>query len=360
MTAILLMSSSTSTAEKKRPKAFCAGGDVKQVYYSGIAPIDPKFSSQGSLIHGQGIPGVGTAEFFRQEYFVNHMLATASDIPHVSFWDGFVMGGGVGLSIHSRYRIATENTIWSMPETAIGLFPDVGSMYWMPRLLPAHRHPGLAIYLALTGQRLMAPDLIATGLATHYIPSTKLVEVEQALIQASLSKNSKTNDSNNEAIDSVMKSFHECPTGKELLNSDAIARAFGGSSTVTIEAIVSALEEMVDRRNDNSTADAQLSKEFATVTLATLQKMSPTSLKVTLEGLRRGSTSGSLSEDLTMEFRMAQACARPGSDFYEGIRSALIDKDNKPQWDPSHWSEVTDEKVSSYFAPLQHEWEWPP
>jgi enoyl-CoA hydratase/carnithine racemase len=332
MMAILLKSPPT-----KKVPAFCSGGDVKQVYLSGI-------ETKNSIVHGQGAPGVDTAEFFRQEYQVNHMLATATK-PHVSFWDGIVMGGGVGISIHSRYRVATENTVWAMPETAIGLFPDVGSMYWMPRMLQSY--PGLATYLACTGQRLKASDLVATGLATHYVPSNKLPFLEAALISASASSSTLTD---NDVVAPVLNSFNESPTGDSALDRGAIALAFGHQASM--ESIFEALDKM--QKDD--------SNDFARATLSTLQKMSPTSLKVTLEGLRRGgdpTTTPSITNDLQMEFRMSQAFMRSNSDFYEGIRAVLIDKDHNPKWNPNHISKMPDDDVTSYFAPIAHEWAMP-
>ena len=150
-----------SSPDTKVP-AFCAGGDVKAAYQAGIV-------GQG---HGYGTPGLATADFFRSEYILNYQMAT-SEIPQVSFWNGIVMGGGAGISMHGKYRIATEQTTFAMPETAIGLFCDVGSMWWMPRKL----HGGLANYVALTGARLRPDDLLYTGLATHYVPSEQLADL---------------------------------------------------------------------------------------------------------------------------------------------------------------------------------------
>ena len=206
-----------SNSETKIP-AFCAGGDVKQVYLSGLKTTTEGDEQQ----HGQGVPGLDTAEFFRQEYYANHMLATANK-PQISLWDGLVMGGGVGISIHGRYRVATEQTVWAMPETAIGLFPDVGSLFWMPRLLTA----GMANYLALTGVRLKAPDLIATGIATHYVPSDRLEELEDALVKASTQNDPTEAATPSDAMAPVLMSFHETPKGSPQLDHAAIEQAFG-------------------------------------------------------------------------------------------------------------------------------------
>jgi len=330
--AILLKSSK----DTKRP-AFCSGGDVKSVYESGV--------NEKHATHGVGYPGLGTAEFFRQEYRVNHMMAVAPK-PQISFWDGIVFGGGVGISMHGKFRVASENALFAMPETAIGLFPDVGSMYWMPRFLS----PGMATYLALTGCRLKPEDLIYTGLATHYVPSNRLGELEGALTTC---LNDYSTAQPEMALSPVLMSFHENtpvdPTNSMLSkNKEAIENIFGpalkGSSHHGVQDVIASLET---KQND----------DFCRETLETLLKMSPASLKVTLEGLRRGAAIKSIEEDFHMEFRMSQACMRPGSDFYEGIRAVLIDKDNTPKWKPSSLDEVTDDMVESFFMPVKYEWE---
>jgi enoyl-CoA hydratase/carnithine racemase len=335
--AVLLKSSS----EAKVP-AFCSGGDVKSVYMAGIEGGD---GGNGNK-HGQGVPDLPTAEFFRQEYLVNYALATASK-PQISLWDGIVMGGGVGLSIHGKYRVATENTVFAMPETGIGLFPDVGSMYWMPKMLSE----GVAVYLALTGARLKAPDLLYTGLATHYISSKRLEELEDALVLAS--HDFKPASITNNVVAPVLMSFHEFPLDdprESMLakQRQVIDQVFG----VLSDPQRGGVEDIVDSLQ-------KLDTDFGRETLANLDKMSPTSLKITLEGLRRGSKLHTVGEDLQMEFRMSQSCMRPGSDFYEGIRAVLVDKDHAPVWNPASLKDVTDEMVESYFAPIEHEWEIP-
>jgi enoyl-CoA hydratase/carnithine racemase len=329
--------------------SFCAGGDVKSVYQSGVS--DPRAA-------GHGQPGLASADFFRYEYAVNHKLATLStsslattagegDSPTVlSFWDGLVMGGGVGISIYGKYRIATDRTVWAMPETAIGLYPDVGSLYWMPRLLDS----SMAVYLALSGRRLKAPDLLYTGLATHYVKSEQLPGLEAALVEASTQEVTDNTD----PWAPVLMSFQQIAGESELArDEDAIQRSFGpalNDPNYRVEDIMAALEE--DRT------------DFGRSTKSTLEKMSPTSLKVTLEGLRRGAAMPSITEDLHMEFRAMQACLRPRKDggkpdFYEGIRAALVDKDQNPKWEPARLEDVSDEWVASFFEPVAHEWEAP-
>jgi enoyl-CoA hydratase/carnithine racemase len=328
-----------STDGLKKP-VFCAGGDVKSVYYNGkeeattIKTDEADSSSSSSpFIHGQGYAGLVTADFFRHEYHVNHMLATATK-PLVSFWDGIVMGGGVGISIYSKYRVATEHSVLAMPETSIGLFPDVGSMYWMPRLLPSM---SVAMHMGLTGVRLLPSDLLWAGLATHYVPSGKLQDLQYALADATKRR---------ESIAPVLMSFHEMPPVDPIdsdlaKNKREIDLAFGDINA-----------SLLDIMHTLHTMDTA----FAQETLQTLQKMSPTSMKVTLEGLRRGAKMSDIGQDLIMEYRMSQAFMREGSDFYEGIRATLIDKDRQPKWNPASVEQVTDEMVESYFAPLEHEW----
>jgi enoyl-CoA hydratase/carnithine racemase len=307
--------------ETKRP-AFCSGGDVRSIYEDVLA------GSQESL----------STNFFREEYKVNHAIATW-DKPQVAFWNGIVMGGGAGISIHGKYRVSTENTLFAMPETAIGFFPDVGSLWWMPRLLM----PGMARYLALTGARLKAPDLLYTGIATHYVPSKRLDELEKALVEAT--NKQETGD----MVASVLMSFHEDPPTKPhdsflAQHKRSINAAFEKANTV--EEIIQSL--------------ADLDNDFSKETLKTMESASPTSLKVTLEGLKRGGNASSIGEALQMEYRISQAFMKENSDFYPGIRSTFVDKGTKPEWSPAKLEDVTDDMVESYFAPLgDNEWEIP-
>jgi enoyl-CoA hydratase/carnithine racemase len=232
-----------------------------------------------------------------------------------------------------------RQTLFAMPETAIGLFPDVGSTYWMPRLLASSF--ACATYLALTGRRLKAPDLIALGLATHYVPSQKLEAFEAELVRATISSSSSFQK---DVVAPILEAFHETPLGKIELEpvQTEIEHAF--HMDASLEDIVHTLQGM--------------DTEFSNVTLSTLKKMSPTSLKITLEGLKRGKRAANIAECLRTEFRMSQACMRPGSDFYEGIRAVLIDK-NEPQWKPSTWEEVSDDVVQTYFDEISCDWEIP-
>lgn len=307
LNAILIKS---SHGETRRP-VFCAGGDVKAV----CATKDP--------------------QFFFDEYQVNHSIATSS-IPIISIWDGIVMGGGVGISIHGKYRIATEHTIFAMPETKIGLFPDVGSMFWMPRLLSKP----MAIYLALTGKQIRTADLLQLNLATHYVKSEDLPELERSLTEASNSCDHKDRD----LLEKVLLSFHQLPDTEDSYlaqHKDFIDQTFNANS---VEEILVNL--------DHQTI---MSSDFVQETKATLHHVSPTSLKLTLEGLRRGAECSTIAEDLQMEYRMANACTtRENSDFHEGVRAVLIDKEKgRPNWNPNRLDEVTRDMINEFFVPVE-------
>jgi len=283
-------------------KAFCAGGDVRAAYEAGIA------AKRG----GRADPLV--RDFFFEEYRLNRRLARFPK-PIVSILDGICMGGGVGLSVHGRYRVATERTLFAMPESAIGLFPDVGGSYFLPRL------PGrMGDFLGLTGERLKAADLVHLGLATHYVESARLEELLKAL--------------ESEAADAALARFNADPGPATLPgHAAAIDRCFAPRS---IEGILAAL-------------DAE-GGEWAGKIAARLCKMSPTSLKISLRQLELGQ-SMSIEDALRMEFRMVRRCM-DGDDFYEGIRAVLVDKDNAPKWKPATLAEVTDADVARYFAPV--------
>lgn len=288
-------------------KAFCAGGDIKVI--SEAAKAKQKMSQ----------------DFFREEYLLNNAIARCQK-PYVALIDGITMGGGVGVSVHGLFRVATEKTVFAMPETAIGLFPDVGGGYFLPRL-----QGKLGYFLALTGFRLKGRDVYKAGIATHFVDSAKLRTLEEDLL--ALKSPSKENIAN------VLETYHtESKTDQDkpfILEEhmDKINRWFSAS---TVEQITENL------RQDGS--------PFALEQLKVLNKMSPTSLKIALRQLTEGS-SKTLEEVLTMEYRLSQACM--GShDFHEGVRAVLIDKDQNPKWKPATLKEVTDEDLNNHFKSL--------
>ncbi|KAJ0070685.1 hypothetical protein NL108_017486, partial [Boleophthalmus pectinirostris] len=255
-------------------KAFCAGGDIRAVTEAGKV-------------------GDSLAEdFFREEYILNHAIGTCKK-PYVALIDGITMGGGVGLSVHGRFRVATEKTLFAMPETGIGLFPDVGGGYFLPRL-----QGKLGLFLALTGFRLKGRDVHRAGVATHFVDSGKMSDLEQELVQCpSVEDISKVLDSyQNQSSSGSDKPF---VLEKHLAH---INRLFSGDS---VEGIV-----------HNLKADGS---EFAVKQVETLSRMSPTSLKMTFKQLQLGGAL-SLKDVLIMEYRLSQACMR-GHDFYEGVRA---------------------------------------
>lgn len=301
-------------------RALCAGGDVAEV--------------REGVLTGTGYP----ADFFYDEYSLDYSIATLMErqkILQIALWDGIVMGGGVGLSIHSPVIIATEKAMFAMPETAIGLFPDVGATWALSRL-KAGKACGL--YLGLSGQRLGAADCLHAGLATHYCPSERLPQAEAAV----RALGDQANDMQAVSAAIADAAGDATPdTSKAVLpdNAQAIERCFGGDVTA---------EEIIQKLDSEG-------GEWAEKTKKTLLRMSPTSVKVTIEAIKRHqSQSMTLKDAFITEYRLAQGCMRPQpeSDFCEGIRAVLIDKDNKPQWKPSELGDVSTEKVDGFFAPL--------
>ncbi|XP_030031310.2 3-hydroxyisobutyryl-CoA hydrolase, mitochondrial isoform X1 [Manduca sexta] len=276
-------------------KAFCAGGDVKLA-----------------------IDKVEGPRFFFTEYNVNHLIGNYK-IPYVALINGITMGGGLGISVHGRYRVATEKTMIAMPETKIGLFPDVGGSYFLPRL-----QVNLGLYLGLTGDRLKGKDVVKAGIATHFVPSKRLYELEMLLSRC-------TSDME---VNSLLAKFNEPPEEFSLApHIKHINYCFAAS---TVEEIIERLEKV--------------GNDWSVKTLETLHQMCPGSLKITLRALQRGSQL-ELGQCLRMEYRLA-CRATENHDFPEGVRALLIDKDNSPKWNPKTLAEVTDDYVESYFKKL--------
>ena len=298
--------------EGEGERAFCAGGDVRAIWEAGKAS------------HAAGEPGRLTADFFREEYRLNHLIYHYPK-PYIALIDGITMGGGVGLSIHGAVRIATERTLFAMPETAIGLFPDVGGSWFLPRL-PG----GIGLYLALSGERLKAPDCLYAGIATHWAPAARLGQIVEALTAADW-------DQGLAGVRRALRPLTGHPGEAGILPAlrPAIDRCFARKESV--EQVLQALEREAS--------------DWARQTLATLARRSPTSMKVTFEQLRRGAAQ-SFDESMIMEYRLSQAAMQSGADFYEGTRALLIDKDHAPKWNPARLEDVSDELVRSYFAPL--------
>ena len=289
-------------------RGFCSGGDVALL--------------RNSAKEDDGARG---REFFHTEYRLNHLLFTYPK-QVVAFMDGVTMGGGVGISQPARYRVATENTRFAMPEGAIGLFPDVGASHYLPRL-----RGQVGKFLALTGARLDGAECLWTGLATHYIESGKLAEVKARLI---------AEPGNVEAV------LQECssvpPMARLESNRRKVDQFFAPD---TLEGIIAALA------GDDS--------DWAAKELAAVTAKCPTTSKVALRQFEENADCRNFAANMAMEYRVAcRMTMRP--DFAEGVRAVLVDKDNAPQWDPAEPEGVTSEMLDEIFAPLPEGEEWTP
>ncbi len=276
-------------------RAFCAGGDVRAVREAAVA--------------GEHAP---VTAFFSEEYAVNEGIARFGK-PWVSLIDGICMGGGIGLAVHNGPRIVTENALLAMPETAIALFPDVGTSYILPRL------PGaIGTWLALTGARLKGADAVHAGLATHYVPRARLQEMRDSLVQ--------------EGDTAAVERFAETPPEASFApQRAAIDRCFSQPSVLDI---IGALEGE--------------GTEWAAEQVKVLRRMSPTSLCVSLALLERGAAldlRGCLDEEL----HLTQGVVHGHPDFREGVRSVLVDKDGSPTWTPATLEDVDHAAIRAMF-----------
>lgn len=286
-------------------RAFCAGGDVRALYRLRRA------GREADLI-----------AFYRDEYRLNAFIKRYPK-PYVALIDGIAMGGGVGVSVHGSHRVATERTVFAMPETGIGLFPDVGATWFLPRL------PGeIGCFLGLTGHRLGTADCLYTGLADVAVHSDQLPDLIAALGGAA----------DADAIGDILRRTAasspaaDAPPALAALR-DEIDTAFAGAR----------VEDILTRLDRAGSA-------FARAATATLRQKSPTSLKVALHQMREGARH-TFDECMQLEYRLACRFMR-GHDFFEGVRAVVIDKDNIPDWQPATLAAVTGEIVAGYFAPL--------
>jgi len=288
-------------------RGFCAGGDIRMLAESGASD------------------GVAARAFFHAEYRMNHRLFTYAK-PIVAFMDGITMGGGVGLALPCTYRVATENTKFAMPETGIGLFPDVGGGWYLSRL------PGrIGQFLALTGHQLDGAECLALGLATHYLPSTSLDDAKARIGAAP------------QGIADVLDASAVTPPDARILaQRDAIDRLFASDA---LEDIFAALE-----------ADGG---DWAAETLVTLKTKSPQTMKVSLRLLREGATMRNFADEMRQEYAVGAHMVQR-HDFIEGVRALIVDKDNAPRWDPPTPEDVTDHVIDQIFAPLAENEAWTP
>jgi enoyl-CoA hydratase len=281
-------------------RAFCAGGDIRDLY-------DKRGSDYGAV-------------YYRAEYTQNVTIFNYPK-PFIALMDGVVMGGGVGVSIHGSHRVVTERTLFAMPETGIGLFPDIGASWFLPRC------PGeIGMYLGLTGYRMRAADCLYAGIGDVYIPSGTLEAVIDAL----------TNTPPEASVISAVLSQLSADPGPNKLaeHRAAIDRCFSATS---VEAILARL--------------AAEGSVWADDTTKTIGTKSPTSLKVTFRQLRIGPTLKRFENVMAMEYRIADRCFH-GHDLFEGIRAVVIDKDGAPNWRPPDLAGVGEVDVDEYFAPV--------
>ncbi len=288
-------------------RGFCAGGDIRYLAESGAKD------------------GMDGRKFFHDEYQLNHLLFTYPKSV-IAFMDGITLGGGVGISQPAKYRIATENTRFAMPETGIGLFPDVGGGWYLSRL-----EGRVGQYLALTGARIAGAGCLALGLATHYLSSDMLEEAKTRIAE------------DPDRIEGILGQLSVTPPESKIMDQIAdINRLFASDN---YEDILEALE------TDGS--------DWAQKELAALSTKSPQTCKVALRQLAEGKAMTDFADNMRMEYRIAhRVITRP--DFIEGVRAVIIDKDNAPQWNPATPEAVTTALLDEIFAPLPAADEWKP
>lgn len=291
------------------PKAFCAGGDIRALYEAGVAN------------------GAANFQFYADEYRLDTLIRRYPK-PYVAFMDGIVMGGGVGVSIHGRLRIAGDATVFAMPETGIGLFPDVGGTWFLPRL------PGqVGMWLALTGARLKAADAVAAGVCDRYIPSAREGAALEALAAADYARDA------NAAVEAALAPLAEAPPGGSLANlRPLIDQCFAGDS---VEAVLAALDGVAKDLGGDDWAAEQA---------AAIRARSPTCTRIAFRQVRTGAGL-SFVDCMKLEYRLARFCMTH-PDFYEGVRAILIDRTGAPRWRPATLAEADEAYVAPAFAPL--------
>ncbi|HEY4141145.1 MAG TPA: enoyl-CoA hydratase/isomerase family protein, partial [Pseudolabrys sp.] len=288
-------------------RAFSAGGDIRALY---------DFGKAGK--HDEAL------QFWADEYPLNIAIKNYRK-PYIALIDGIAMGGGIGVSVHGSHRVAGDRFSFAMPEVGIGFFPDIGATWFLPRM------PGeTGTYCALTGERFGIADGVGCGIATHYVPSARFPDLLDGL-------------TGTVSVDALLAAFAE-PAGEGPITARraAIDRLFAGNK---VEDILAAL----DREAGSTGADAA----WAGKTAATIRTKSPASLKLALAQVRRGAN-WDFETCMRAEFRIVSRIIH-GHDFYEGVRAVIVDKDNKPQWQPASLADVSDAEIERHFAPLANE-----
>ncbi|MCE3046190.1 enoyl-CoA hydratase/isomerase family protein [Legionella sp. 16cNR16C] len=281
-------------------KAFCAGGDVRWLYESGLHKEKEQM------------------EFFWHEYRLNHYIHHYSK-PYIALMNGITMGGGVGISLHGSHPVATENFVFAMPETGIGFFPDIGASYLLARL-PHY----LGVYLGLTGNRLTSQDALAAGLIRKIIPAEHSTGLIELLNKTDLAVNAA------QKVDDCFTQLPLASTQHSIANAGQIEKHFKFN---TIEEILVSLNAAQD--------------EWSKACLANLQQKAPLSLKITLTQIHKARFL-SMADCIKMDYCLVRHFMND-SDFYEGVRALLVDKDKSPHWDPKQLEGVSEAKVADYF-----------
>jgi len=277
-------------------KAFCAGGDIRAIY-------DANKAGQTS----------GLSDFFRDEYTLNAQIKDYPK-PFIALIDGIVMGGGVGVSVHGSHRVGTEYTLFSMPETGIGFFPDVGGTYFLPRLPKS-----IGVYLAMSAGRMKQADAKAAGILTHTTTREQLEALKTALETAG-------------DVDKVLADHGSDPGPATIMTyAPMIDRVFSKNSVAEIM----------------SSLDAE-GQEFASQTAQAIRGKSPTSVHIAFEQMRRGKDLD-FKGCMRLEYRIVSHILK-GHDFFEGVRAVLVDKDQNPQWRPAGLDEVDSLALQAYFG----------
>lgn len=356
---------------KPKTSFFCAGGDVRSLYE-----------------HGKAGNHAAQAKFFAEEYALNHLLGTSGGdsavadggarrtrLTQVSLLDGVTMGGGAGLSLHGRFRVATENTVFAMPECSIGFHPDIGASWFLPRLLDDHRHQqqqqrggesdsdgasslATGLWLGLTGARLQGRQCVEVGVATHYCSSNRLGELVSRVYAAARQHGASGDGAALERdIATVLDGMqHESlaplsaspPASPLQQYSRAIEHHFGSAGGAeSVSTIMASLQASL---SSSSSSFSEAEGKFLKQCLDAMRRSSPVSLAVTLESVMRGSRAASLRECLEREYCVSVHFMRH-PDFYEGVRAQLIDKDRSPSWSAAHARDVSAEEVAAFFRP---------
>lgn len=283
-------------------RAFCAGGDIRALY------------QRPETAHVHPHP------FFWHEYRMNARLFHFTK-PYISLLDGVTMGGGAGISIHGSHPVATERLMFAMPETGIGFFPDIGASEFLLKC------PGrIGWYLALTGNIIAAHDAFDFGLISHVVPSEHLPDLERALFNNPIQ--------NHKDVTEIINQFHVQPGMSDITEErETLDLAFSQKEVHDIVALLH-----------------HVGSEWARNTANMVLSRSPTSLKVTYAQLERAKKM-TFDDKIKMDFDMTQHFLE-GHDFLEGIRAVVIDKDNRPKWQPAKLDEVSDEQIQQYFTPI--------